>query len=97
MEKSELNNAESLWRKALQKTKESIANCALVPLRTKLINIIDSDSVRSNYELRELISEEPPHIKFNTQSNNPFKPWDNRLEIEHIGIFQVCLRKIRLF
>ena len=76
-------NKEIYWGKALQKTKSSINSNSLFPLKT---NDITENLYKGNdFLIRELdISKFSKNILIGPKIN-PFKPWDNILEIDSIG------------
>ena len=76
-------NKEIYWGKALQKTKSSINSNRLFPLKT---NDITENLYKGNdFLIRELdISKFRKNILIGPKIN-PFKPWDNILEIDSIG------------
>ena len=76
-------NKEIYWKKALQKTKISIPSKSLFPLNT-------TDITKNIYKGNDFIIRELDITKFKKNSLigpkiNPFKPWDNILEIDSIG------------
>ena len=83
---------EIYWEKALQKTKISINSNSLFPLQTK-------DITKNLYKGDDFIIRELDITKFKKNTSigpkiNPFKPWDNILEIDSIGKYhQLILNK----
>ena len=76
-------NKEIYWEKALQKTKISINFNSLFPLKT--VDITKHLYKGDDFVIREL---DITKFKKNTLIGpkiNPFKPWDNILEIDSIG------------
>ena len=76
-------NKEIYWEKALQKTKISINSKSLFPLKT-------TDITKNLYKGNDFIIRELDITKFKKNTLigpkiNPFKPWDNILEIDSIG------------
>ena len=74
---------EIYWEKALQKTKISINSKSLFPLNT-------TDITKNLYKGDDFIIRELDITKFKKNTLigpkiNPFKPWDNILEIDSIG------------
>ena len=74
---------EIYWEKALQKTKISINSKSLFPLKT-------TDITKFLYEGNDFVIRELDINKFKKNTFigpkiNPFKPWDNILEIDSIG------------
>jgi len=83
---------EIYWEKALQKTKISINSNSLFPLQT-------NDITKNLYKGDDFIIRELDITKFKKNTSigpkiNPFKPWDNILEIDSIGKYhQLILNK----
>ena len=83
---------EIYWEKALQKTKISINSKSLFPLQT-------NDITNNLYKGDDFIIRELDITKFKKNTSigpkiNPFKPWDNILEIDSIGKYhQLILNK----
>ena len=83
---------EIYWEKALQKTKISINSKSLFPLQT-------NDITKNLYKGNDFIIRELDITKFKKNTSigpkiNPFKPWDNILEIDSIGKYhQLILNK----
>ena len=74
---------ESYWQLALDKTETAIETKALIPLTTIIDN---SNFIKSEtFEIRKLIDKKKLKIKNKSDQNNPFLPWDPRLEIATIG------------
>jgi len=76
-------NKEIYWEKALQKTKISINSKSLFPLKT-------TDITKNLYKGNDFIIRELDITKFKKNKLigpkiNPFKPWENILEIDSIG------------
>ncbi len=74
---------EIYWEKALQKTKISINSKSLFPLNT-------TDITKNLYKGNDFVIRELDITKFKKNTFigpkiNPFKPWDNNLEIDSIG------------
>ena len=74
---------EIYWEKALQKTKISINSKSLFPLNT-------TDITKKLYKGNDFVIRELDITKFKKNTFigpkiNPFKPWDNNLEIDSIG------------
>ena len=74
---------EIYWEKALQKTKTSINSNSLFPLKT-------TDITKNLYKGNDFVIRELDITKFKKNTFigpkiNPFKPWDNNLEIDSIG------------
>ena len=83
---------EIYWEKALQKTKISINSKSLFPLQT-------NDITNNLYKGDDFIIRELDITKFKKNTSigpkiNPFKPWDNILEIDSIDKYhQLILNK----
>ncbi len=83
---------EIYWEKALQKTKISINSKSLFPLNT-------TDITKKLYKGNDFVIRELDITKFKKNTSigpkiNPFKPWDNILEIDSIGKYhQLILNK----
>ncbi len=74
---------ESYWKTAIIKSKQAVESGALIPLRTKRVDI--KSNTNAPFELRKLISEKPLHLNKEGPKTNPFLPWDKRLEVANIG------------
>ncbi len=73
---------EFYWNKSLELTIRAETCHALVPLKTTYKELLDfNDRI---FELRFLIDRFPNVITHGPR-NNPFNPWDNRLEVSSIG------------
>ena len=83
---------EIYWEKALQKTKISITSKSLFPLNT-------TDITKKLYKGNDFVIRELDITKFKKSTLigpkiNPFRPWDNILEIDSIGKYhQLILNK----
>ena len=83
---------EIYWEKALQKTKISIKSKSLFPLNT-------TDITKKLYKGNDFVIRELDITKFKKSTLigpkiNPFRPWDNILEIDSIGKYhQLILNK----
>ena len=83
---------EIYWEKALQKTKISINSKSLFPLNT-------TDITKKLYKGNDFVIRELDITKFKKSTLigpkiNPFRPWDNILEIDSIGKYhQLILNK----
>jgi len=76
-------NKEIYWEKALVKTKISINSDSLFPLKT---NDITKNLYKGNdFIIRELDISKFKKSRIIGPKINPFKPWDNILEIDSIG------------
>jgi len=74
---------EIYWEKALQKTKISINSKSLFPLKTTDITNFLYEG--NDFVIRELDINKFKKNTFIGPKINPFKPWDNILEIDSIG------------
>ncbi len=74
---------EIYWEKALQKTKISINSKSLFPLNTT--DITNKLYKGNDFVIRELDISKLKKNTFIGPKINPFKPWDNILEIDPIG------------
>ena len=72
---------ESYEQLALHRSDLALAQGALIPLDTRQIPLLGSD----HFELRELTSDLPKHLRNTGPKPNPFRPWDQRLEVSAIG------------
>jgi ATP adenylyltransferase len=79
--------AERWWRRAVEVSEQALAAGALVPLETRLI---DQPAI-APFLLRELVSRPPRHLRPEGPKPNPFLPWDQPLEVGHIGESHVLL------
>ena len=78
-----------LLRKATEVTVAATASGALVPLDTTLTHQIGEQGTR--FELRHLLSATPKHLRASGPKPNPFRPWDQRLQLELIGDTHVVI------
>jgi len=74
---------EIYWEKALQKTKISINSKSLFPLKT--IDITNNLYKGNDFIIRELDITKFKKNNLIGPKINPFKPWENILEIDSIG------------
>ncbi len=74
--------SESIWSKALEISKEAVSSGAVIPLNT--IKYKSSEKF-CDYELRFLKSPIPKYLIEYGPKNNPFIPWDSRLQIQDIN------------
>jgi ATP adenylyltransferase len=72
---------ESYEQLALRRSDSALAQGALIPLDTRQIPLLGSEQ----FELRELTSDLPKHLRKTGPKPNPFRPWDQRLEVSAIG------------
>ena len=78
-----------LLRKATEVTVAATASGALVPLDTSLTHLMGEGG--SRFELRHLLSATPKHLRASGPKQNPFLPWDQRLEVDRIGDSHVVI------
>ena len=74
---------DQLWERALLCTERALQCGALVPLATTLEDLPGEDG--STFELRHLAGATPKHLREAGPKPNPFRPWDQRLEVDRIG------------
>ena len=72
-----------LHRLALERSEQAVASGALCPLTTRVEPWHGSDA--ESFELRSLIGAPPRHLLRAGPKPNPFRPWDQRLELEPVG------------
>jgi ATP adenylyltransferase len=72
-----------LWERALICTEHALRSGAIVPLATTLEDLPGEDG--TTFELRHLAGATPKHLQQAGPKPNPFRPWDQRLEVEQIG------------
>jgi ATP adenylyltransferase len=72
-----------LWERALICTEHAMRSGAIVPLATTLEDLPGEDG--TTFELRHLAGATPKHLQQAGPKPNPFRPWDQRLEVEQIG------------
>ncbi len=72
---------ESYGQLALHRSESALQQGALIPLKTRRISLVDNHQ----FELRELTSDLPKHLRKAGPKPNPFRPWDQRLEVCRIG------------
>tara|TARA_Y100001933_G_C18928819_1_gene534388 strand:+ start:104 stop:934 length:831 start_codon:yes stop_codon:yes gene_type:complete len=85
-------NKETYWNKALKKTDFSIYKKSLFPIKT--IDISDEFHNFSDFIIRKLDSNFFRKNSTYGPKENPFKPWDEILEIDSIGEYhQLILNK----
>ncbi|BEV36244.1 ATP adenylyltransferase [Synechococcus sp. M16CYN] len=75
--------SDRLLEKALVVTERALRCEALVPLQTTLKMLLGNDDTM--FELRHLPGATPKHLRVAGPKPNPFRPWDQRLEVEQIG------------
>ncbi|MCP4973855.1 MAG: ATP adenylyltransferase [Prochlorococcus sp.] len=75
---------ENYWYAALQRSEIAQQQGALVPLETQLTSLRAQQG--EAFELRRLLGKPPRHLRSTSgPKQNPFLPWDPRLEIASIG------------
>ena len=72
-----------LLERALSCTKHALQFGALVPLTTTLTFLPGEEE--TTFELRHLAGATPKHLREAGPKPNPFRPWDQRLEVDLIG------------
>ena len=72
---------ESYEQLALRRSESALALGALIPLDTRQIPLVGTQP----FEVRELTSDLPKHFRKTGPKPNPFRPWDQRLEVSAIG------------
>ena len=75
--------SERLLKRALVISEQCLSSGALVPLQTTLSALPGEDG--TSFELRHLNGATPKHLRPAGPKQNPFQPWDPRLEVEMIG------------
>ena len=80
---------EHYWDQALERSTAAQLNGALVPLSTELSRIPARQG--EPFELRKLKGPPPSHLVARGPKQNPFLPWDPRLEVSQIGMRHVLI------
>jgi ATP adenylyltransferase len=80
---SSVMGRDHLWERALICTEHALRSGAIVPLATTLEDLPGEDG--TTFELRHLAGATPKHLQQAGPKPNPFRPWDQRLEVEQIG------------
>ena len=75
--------AEGLHKLALQRSQEALENGALRPLSTDIETWPGKGD--SGFEIRHLVGAPPRHLRAAGPKPNPFRPWDQRLELARFG------------
>jgi ATP adenylyltransferase len=75
--------AEGLHKLALQRSQEALENGALRPLSTDIETWAGSGD--GGFEIRHLVGAPPRHLRAAGPKPNPFRPWDQRLELTRVG------------
>ena len=78
-----------LHQLAFQRSEEAVACGALCPLSTRVEAWNGAGD--QSFELRHLIGSPPRHLRSAGPKPNPFRPWDQRLEVERIGADHVVI------
>lgn len=79
--------AEQYWHQALQVSQRALEHGALVPLSTRLVSL----EGLAPFQLRQLLSRPPRHLRAEGPRANPFLPWDRPLEVERLESGHVVL------
>ena len=75
--------AEGLHKLALQRSQDALENGALRPLSTDSETWAGSGD--GGFEIRHLVGAPPRHLRAAGPKPNPFRPWDQRLELTRVG------------
>ena len=75
--------AEGLHKLALQHSQEALENGALRPLSTDIETWAGTSN--GGFEIRHLVGAPPRHLRSAGPKPNPFRPWDQRLELTRVG------------
>jgi len=75
--------AEGLHKLAPQRSQEALENGALRPLSTDIETWAGSGE--GGFEIRHLVGAPPRHLRAAGPKPNPFRPWDQRLELTRVG------------
>jgi ATP adenylyltransferase len=79
--------AERFWQQARQVAASALPQGALVPLQTRELQLPGLPP----FQLRQLVSAVPRHLRETGPRPNPFLPWDLPLQIEHLASGHVLL------
>lgn len=79
--------AERIWQDALAVSERALRSGALVPLKTRLLPLENTEP----FVVRELLSAPPRHLQAGGPRPNPFLPWDAPLQVERFGDEHVVL------
>ena len=77
---------ETLWRRALERSRQAERAGVLVPLATELLA-----GTPHPFVLRRLLSRTPKHLLAGGPKPNPFLPWEAGLEVERLGEGHIVL------
>jgi ATP adenylyltransferase len=75
--------AEGLHKLALRRSQDALENGALRPLSTDIETWAGSGE--GGFEIRHLVGAPPRHLRAAGPKPNPFRPWDQRLELTRVG------------
>lgn len=78
---------ERYWQQALATGERALAQGALVPLATELLETPQL----APFELRKLMSRTPKHLRAGGPKPNPFLPWEPELEVARLPPGHVLL------
>ncbi len=76
-----MERTERLWRTALQQSQAARERGALVPLVTRVL----PPGAWAPFQLRQLDSPVPRHLRSGGPRPNPFLPWERQLEVTRLG------------
>ena len=79
--------AERFWRQARKVAARALDQGALVPLETRQLQLPGLHP----FQLRQLVSAVPRHLREAGPRPNPFLPWDQPLQVEHFSTGHVLL------
>ena len=77
-----------LPNRSLAVQRSALQSGALIPLKTELMSGPDE-----RFQLRRLVSATPKHLAKAGPKPNPFRPWDQRLEVASLAEHVVLLNK----
>ena len=77
-----------LPNQSLAVQRSALQSGALIPLKTELMSGPDE-----RFQLRRLVSATPKHLAKAGPKPNPFRPWDQRLEVASLAEHVVLLNK----
>ena len=78
-----------LHQLAIQRSEEAVTSGALCPLSTRVERCLGPGD--QAFELRHLMGSPPQHLRPAGPKPNPFLPWDQRLELEPVGLNHVLI------
>jgi len=79
--------AERFWHRARDVAASALQQGALVPLQTRELQLPGL----LPFQLRQLVSAVPRHLREAGPRPNPFLPWDRPLQVEHLASGHVLL------